>query len=194
MALLIEQKKEGGFTMKKTISLICVMLCTVFVLLSCSSDKKISQKTLDKLEEGMTEEDVTDLLGSEGYPVFTTNHHRFWRINSKEYVSICFGTTYHDGNDWYIGDYGVVKYLDGSLYKINSFTDKERVEEIKKGMPRSEVNEILGNAYDCSSSGLRYSWVINEDERVIITFDKKDKSFEEHTVETVEIETIQPIE
>ena len=76
--------------MKKTISLVCVMLCIVLLLPSCSSDKKVSKKALDKLEEGMTYEEVVELFGFEGFEVYSFQDFYYWRINEKEYAAMIF--------------------------------------------------------------------------------------------------------
>ena len=169
--------------MKKTISLICVMLCTVFVLLSCSSDKKISQKTLDKLEEGMTYEEVVELFGFEGFEVYSFQDFYYWRINDKEYAVIYFELEHEDGY-YSNADNVIVKRTDGSLYKIESFVTDDQVEKITKGMTKGEVKKLLGSSGIASSSGLHSYWAMSENKILDVYF------FSEESVPSVEDEPV----
>ena len=174
---------EAVFNMKKTISLICVMLCIVLLLPSCSSDKKVSKKALDKLEEGMTYEEVVELFGFEGFEVYSMRDIYYWRINNKEYAVIYFELEHEDGY-YSNADKVIVKRTDGSLYKIESFVTDEQVEKITKGMTKRELAELLGSEGVPSSSGLHSYWAMSENKILDVYF------FSEESVPSVEDEPV----
>ncbi|MBE6608816.1 MAG: outer membrane protein assembly factor BamE [Ruminococcaceae bacterium] len=172
--------------MKKTISLICVMLCIVLLLPSCSSDKKVSKKALDKLEEGMTYEEVVELFGFEGFEVYSLGDFYYWQINDKEYAAIYFELEHEDGY-YSNADKVIVKRTDGSLYKIESFVTDDQVEKITKGMTKGEVKKLLGSSGIASSSGLHSYWAMSENKILDVYFSSEESVTSEEDKPVAEV-------
>ena len=173
---------------------VMVMILLLFTVLSCSSNKKadyetVDLETLEKVKEGMTYEEVVELFGFEGSYTYSMIKLMFWRINDKEYAVMYFEPEHEDGY-YSNADNVIVKYTDGSLYKIESFVTDEQVEKITKGMTRSELIELLGSEGTASSSGLHSYWAMSENKILDVYFYSEEAGvdYENEPVDSVRIE------